>query len=96
LRIFGFPVYIDVPKENRTNLEPLGKKDTFIDYRKTLKDYRIYMPKKRYIERRRDATFDEEATFRKYRDSHMDEDREEKEAPRDAVIIDSTLEEHIP
>jgi hypothetical protein len=25
----------------------------------------------------------------------MDEDREEQEAPKDAVIIDSTLEEHI-
>jgi hypothetical protein len=26
----------------------------------------------------------------------MDEDREEQEAPRDAVMIDSTPEEHIP
>jgi hypothetical protein len=26
----------------------------------------------------------------------MDEDKEEQEAPRDAIMIDSTLEEHIP
>jgi hypothetical protein len=26
----------------------------------------------------------------------MDEDREEQEAPKDAVMIDSTPEEHIP
>ena len=27
LRIFGFPVYILVPKEKRTKLEPLGRKE---------------------------------------------------------------------
>jgi len=29
-------------------------------------------------------------------ESNMDEDREEQEAPRDAIMIDSTPEEHIP
>ena len=43
-----------------------------------------------------DVTFDEETTFRKSRESHMDEDREEQEDPRDAIMIDSTPEEHIP
>jgi len=28
--------------------------------------------------------------------SHVDEDREEQEAPRDAIMIDSTPKEHIP
>jgi hypothetical protein len=30
LRIFGSPVYIHVPKEKRTKLEPSRKKDTFV------------------------------------------------------------------
>jgi hypothetical protein len=38
LRIFGCPMYIYVPKEKRTNLEPLGKKRTFIGYNETSKD----------------------------------------------------------
>jgi hypothetical protein len=42
------------------------------------------------------VTFDEEVAFRKYRESHIDEDREEKEAPKDAMMIESTPKEHIP
>ena len=34
-----FPVYIYMPK-----LEPSGKKETFMGYRKSSKDYRIYIP----------------------------------------------------
>jgi hypothetical protein len=30
LRIFGCPVYIHVPKENRKNMEPSGKKGVFV------------------------------------------------------------------
>ena len=30
LQIFGCPVYIHVPKEKRTKLEPSGKKVTFV------------------------------------------------------------------
>jgi hypothetical protein len=86
-------VYIHVPKEKRTKLEPSGKKGTFIGYSETSKAYRIYIPRQRQIEISRDVTFDEEATFRKSRESHMDEDKEEQEAPRDAVMIDSTPEE---
>jgi hypothetical protein len=41
------------------------------------------------------VTFDEDEAFRKSRDSHMDEDREEKEAPWDAVMIESTPAELI-
>jgi hypothetical protein len=95
LRIFGCPVYIHVPKEKRTEMDPSGKKVTFIGYNETSKDYRIYILGQRHIEISRDVTFDEESTFRKYRESHMDEDKEEKEALRDVVMLDSTLEEHI-
>jgi hypothetical protein len=43
-----------------------------------------------------DFTFDEQVSFMKSRESHMDEDKEEKEAPRNAMMFDSTLKEHIP
>jgi hypothetical protein len=88
-------VYIHVPKEKRTKLEPSGNKDTFIGYSETLKAYRIYIPGHRQIEISRDVTFDEDEAFRKSREYHMDEDKEELEAPRDAVMVDSTLEKHI-
>jgi hypothetical protein len=35
LRIFGSLIYIHVPKENRTKLEPSGKKHTFVGYSET-------------------------------------------------------------
>jgi hypothetical protein len=44
LRIFGSPVYIHIPKEKRTKLEPSGKKGTFVGYSETSKDYIIYIP----------------------------------------------------
>jgi hypothetical protein len=44
LRIFGSPIYIHIPKENRTKLEPSGKKGTFVGYSETSKAYRIYIP----------------------------------------------------
>jgi hypothetical protein len=95
MRIFGCPMYIHVPKEKRTKLDPSGNKGTFVGYNETSKAYRIYIPRHRHIEISRDVTFYEEETFRKSRESHMDEDREEQEAPKDAMMIDSTLEEHI-
>jgi hypothetical protein len=64
LRIFGSPVYIHVPKEKRTKLEPLGKKGTFVGYSETSKAYRIYVPRQNFIEVSRDVTFHEEAAFR--------------------------------
>jgi hypothetical protein len=38
LRIFGCPVYIHVPKENRTKMEPSGKKEIFVGYSENSKD----------------------------------------------------------
>ena len=43
LRIFGCPVYIHVPKDKRTKLEPSGKKETFVGYSESSKPYRIYI-----------------------------------------------------
>ena len=43
LRIFGCPIYIHVPKEKRTKLEPSGKNGTFVGYNESSKGYRIYI-----------------------------------------------------
>jgi hypothetical protein len=45
LRIFGFPVYIHVPKEKRTKLEPSGRRGMLVGYDETSKAYRIYIPR---------------------------------------------------
>ena len=57
-----FPVYIHVSK-----LKPSGKKETFVGYHKSSKDYRIYIPGSIQIEVRQDATFEEEMAIRKGR-----------------------------
>jgi hypothetical protein len=78
LRIFGSPVYIHIPKEKRTKLEPSGKKGTFVGYNETSKAYRIYIPGQKFIEVSRDVTSHEEATFHGARE--LPHDSEEQEA----------------
>ena len=65
LRIFSCPVYIHIPKEKRTKLDPSGKKGIFVGYSESSKDYKIYFPgfKKIYISR--DVTFDEDSSYNK-------------------------------
>jgi hypothetical protein len=94
LRIIGCPMYIHVPKEKRMKLEPSGKKGIFVGYSETSKAYKIYIPGKRQMEISLDVTFDKDEAFRRSRESHMDEDRDEK-APRDAIMVDSTPKEPI-
>jgi hypothetical protein len=61
-------VYIHVPKEKRTKMEPSGKKGVFVGYNENSKAYRIFVPGQRQIEVSRDVTFHEEATFNKSRE----------------------------
>jgi hypothetical protein len=63
LRIFGCPVYIHIPKDKRTKLDPSGKKGIFVGYNETSKAYRVYVPGYKKIEINRDVIFDEDATF---------------------------------
>ena len=72
------PVYIHMSK-----LEPSSKKETFMGYRKSSKDYRIYIPGSIQIEVRQDATFEEEMVIRKRRGSNMeiDDDEEMRSSP---------------
>jgi hypothetical protein len=83
LRIFGCPLYIHVSREKRRKLVPYGKKRNFVGYIDTLKANKIYIPRQRQIEVSLDVTFDEEVSFRKSKESHMEIDSEEKEAPKD-------------
>ena len=49
LRIFGFPVYIHLPKDKMTKLERPGKKGTFMGYNESSKAYKIYILGSRQI-----------------------------------------------
>jgi hypothetical protein len=64
LGIFGCPVYIHVPKEKRTKLDPSSRKGTFVGYSESSKAYRIYILGQRQIEVSRDVSFEEEVAFR--------------------------------
>jgi hypothetical protein len=54
-RIFQCPIYLHVPKEKRSKLDPSGIKGTFVEYSESSKAYRIYIPGQRQIEVRRDS-----------------------------------------
>ena len=44
LNIFGCPVYIHIPKEKRTKLDPSRKKGIFVGYCEVSKAFIIYIP----------------------------------------------------
>ena len=56
-------MYIHIPKEKRTKLEPSGKKGIFVGYSKSSKAYRIYFPGFKKIDTSTDVTFDEDSTY---------------------------------
>ena len=91
LRIFGCPVYIHIPKEKRTKLDPLGKKGIFVGYSESSKSYKIYFPGFKKINISRDVTFDEYSSYIKSR-KRLVEEPEETRAPR---IHDTTMNEEI-
>jgi transposase InsO family protein len=82
LRIFGSLVYIHVPKEKSTKLEPSGKKGTFVGYNETSKAYRVYVSGQKYVEVNRDVTFDEEVAFRRSRELPFDTEEQEAPSPK--------------
>jgi hypothetical protein len=65
LKIFGCPVFVHIPKEKRTKLDPLGKKGIFVGYCEVSKAFRIYIPGYHHIEINKDVTFDEDAALKK-------------------------------
>ena len=77
------------PKENRTKLDPSGKKGLFVGYSESSKDYRIYFPGFKKIDISRDVAFDKDSAYNKSRNKSV-EFPEEVEAPR---IHDTTMNE---
>jgi hypothetical protein len=67
LKIFGYPLFVHIPKEKRTKLDPLGKKGIFVGYCEVSKAFIIYIPSYHHIEISRDVTFDEDATLKRSR-----------------------------
>ena len=63
LRIFGFSVYIHVPKDKRTKLDPFGRKGVFIGYSDTSKAYRICLQGFKKTDINRDVTFDGDLAY---------------------------------
>ena len=58
LRLFGCPIYIHIPKEKRTKLDPLGKKGIFVGYSENSKAYRIYFLGFKKIDMSRDTAYE--------------------------------------
>ena len=68
LWIFGCPMYIHIPKEKRTKMEPYGNNVTFVGYTETSKAFtwafEIYVHGERHVEVIQDVTFHEEEAFK--------------------------------
>ena len=73
-------MYIHIPKEKRTKLDPLGKKGIFVGYSKSSDAYRIYFLGYKKIDISSDVTFDEDTAYNKARKRPVEEP-EEEEAP---------------
>ena len=64
MRIFGFPMYIQIPKEKRTKLNPYGRKGIFVGYNDTSNSYQIYFPRFKNIDISKDVTFNEDTAYK--------------------------------
>ena len=81
LKIFGCPVFVHIPKEKRTKLNPSKKKGVFVGYFEVSKAFRIYIPSYHHMEISRDVTFDEDTILKKSRKCQLEETYEEAIAP---------------
>jgi len=82
LKIFSCQVYVHIPKEKRTKLDPSRKKGIFVGYCDVSKAFRIYIPGFHHMEINRNVTFDEEATLKRSRKCQHEEVYEEDAPPR--------------
>jgi hypothetical protein len=90
LKIFGYPVFIHIPKEKRNKLDPSEKKGIFVGYCEVSKAFRIYIPGQHHIEINRDVTFDEDATLKKSKICQLEEVYEEE------PVIPNTAMREVP
>jgi hypothetical protein len=88
--IFGCPVYIHVPIEKRTRLEPSSRKGLFVGYSATSKAYKVYILEQRKTIVSRDVKFEEDFACRKSHEPIPMTEDEEQEAlkvePRSPTI----------
>ena len=98
LKIFGCPVYIHIPKEKRTKLDPFEKKGIFVGYCEVSMTFIIYIPIFHHMEISRDVTSDEETALKRSRKCQHEEVYEEYPPPRNVETTflpeDESLEEH--
>ena len=80
-------MYIHVPWERRTKVDPSGRKGVFVVYSESAKAYWIYIPRQRKIELSRDVTFEDDIAYRRSR--HTKSDSDEQEAPQDVLASPS-------
>jgi hypothetical protein len=92
-RIFGCPVFVHVPKEKRTKLDPSRWNRIFVGYSDTSKAYMIYILGHQKVEINREITFDENATFSQSKQIHAEKAHEEEnEVPKFLEAIEPELE----
>ena len=82
LKNFGFPVYVHIPKDKRTKLDPFGKKGIFVGSCEVSKAFRIQISGFDHIEISKDVTFDEETALKKSRRCQLEELHEDDVPPR--------------
>jgi hypothetical protein len=88
LKILGCLVFVHIPKEKRTKLDPTGNKRIFVRYCEVSKAFRIYILGYHHIEINKDIAFDEDATLKRSRKCQLEEVYEEEPvAPRVAESI---------
>ena len=56
-------MYIHIPKEKRTKLDPSGRKGIFVGHSDTSTAYQIYFLGFKKIDINRDVTFDEDSAY---------------------------------
>ena len=89
-------MFVHIPKDKRSKLDPSGKKEVFFVYGKSSKAYRVYIPRFCNIESSRDVTFDEDATFSRSRKTQEEDIHEEEQvAPRVAPSKEAVREEEV-
>jgi hypothetical protein len=82
LCVVGCSVYVHVPKEKKTKLEPLSIKGTFVGYTETSKSCKIYIPTQSKIMVSRDMRFDADVKSLSFQDFPQVIDENEKVCPR--------------
>ena len=94
LRIFGCLVYIHIPNEKKTKLDPFGRKGIFIGYSDTLNAYLIYFPWFNNIDISRDVTFDEYSAYFRSRTPNQEFKEPEDTRALDMEIGEAIQEDH--